>query len=405
MARTPCRVRGAGNVASLGYGSAALSPAVETFPTKPGLLQDVEARYRDLVRACDGAVIVCIGVRVVLVNDAAIELLGATQAAQILGRPIQDFTELQQRISGFVSPAVYAETDLKLMDESVVVVSMTQMPCRYEGLDGMQIVIRNHTETQHIERKARFLAQYDVLTQIPNRNKFRDCLMGAIARAQRRERQIAVMLIDLDHFKAINVRFGSEAGNHVLQVVASRLRYSMREPELVARVGGNEFALIFECHDRRDLTATVAARVLANLREPINVGGISIEVTASAGIALYPADTQDIDALLQMADLAMCAAKLKECGTYSVYVPELQVIAQGDRRRHERTVERIATVTSRELEVMEMLVKGGSNKSIAKLLGTSSRTVETHRARVMEKMHAASLPDLVRVVLEWKRYK
>jgi diguanylate cyclase (GGDEF)-like protein len=154
-----------------------------------------------------------------------------------------------------------------------------------------------------------FLVQHDILTELPNRTEFRDRLKGAIARAQRNARQVAVMLINIDRFKAINTKHGAETGDMVLCEVALRLKSSIRQADSVARVAGDEFGLILEAIDQREQAAVVANRVLANLKAPLDAGGVTFEITGSAGIAAFPSDAGDLDTVLRMADVAMYAAK------------------------------------------------------------------------------------------------
>ena len=112
-----------------------------------------------------------------------------------------------------------------------------------------------------------------------------------------------------------------------------------------------------------------------------------------------PGDADDLDNLLRMADVALLAAKDAGRGTFRYYFPELEAVTRRDELRREEIEEAIATLTTRERQVMEVLVDGNSNKAIAYLLGASPRTIENHRAKVMAKMRADSLPDLVRMVM------
>jgi diguanylate cyclase (GGDEF)-like protein len=373
-----------------------------------GLLADAEARYRDLAMACDQAIIISAASTVVFANDAAIGLLGATQASQVVRRPITDFFTLpagdvERRRS--VGAASYTDTKVRRLDEAAVSVSMALIACRYDGRRALQILLRDIGERQKLEGRLQFLVRHDSLTELPNRTEFRDRLVGAIAGAERNARQVAVMLINLDRFKAVNAKHGAEMGDLVLREVGRRIRNSVRRANSVARVAGDEFGLILEAIDQREQAAVVANRVLANLKVPIDAGGVQIEISGSAGIAAYPSDARDIDALLRMTDVAMYAAKEGGGGAFRFYFPELEAMTHRDEARREQTAKRIATLTERERDVLDVLVEGNSNKAIAYLLGASPRTIENHRAKVMEKMQADSLPDLVRMVLDLNQGK
>ncbi len=372
---------------------------------KKGPLADAESRYRDLVLACDQAIVIAAASTVVFANDAAVGLLGATQAAQVVGRPVAEFFALppgnEERRAGGAAP--YVDAKVTRLDESDVAAGIALLPCRYDGRDAVQILVRDIVERRKLEGRVQFLVQHDILTELPNRTEFRDRLKGAIARAQRNARQVAVMLINIDRFKAINTKHGAETGDMVLREVALRLKTSVRQADSVARVAGDEFGLILEAIDQREQAAVVANRVLANLKAPLDAGGVTFEITGSAGIAAFPSDAGDLDTVLRMADVAMYAAKEGGGGTFRFYFPELEAMTRRDALRREQIAQRMATLTEREREVMDVLVEGNSNKAIAYLLGASPRTIENHRAKVMEKMQADSLPDLVRMALDLRQ--
>ena len=369
---------------------------------KADALADAEARYRDLAMTSDQAVMVTTAGTVVFANDAAIGLLGATQAPQVVGQPVAEFFEVppggvERRAGG---PAPYAETTVKRLDSAAVAISAAFLPCRYEGRESLQILLRDLGERQKLEGRLQFLVRHDILTELPNRTEFRDRLVGAMARAKRSARQVAVMLINVDRFKQINARHGIEAGDLVLREVAQRLKDSVRQADSVARIAGDEFGLILEAIDQREQAAVVANRVLARLKEPVDLGETKLDISGSAGIAAYPSDAPDIDTLLRITDVAMYAAKEGGRGTFRFYFPELEAMTHRDEARREQIAKRMQKLTDREREVMDVLVAGNSNKAIAYLLGASPRTIENHRAKVMEKMQADSLPDLVRMVLD-----
>ena len=361
-----------------------------------------EARYRDLALASDQPVVISVQGHIRFVNDAAVGMLGATRADQLLSAPFADFVDLEAVVPGnpAVAPLNHVEVEVRRLDRTRATLCVVVMPCRYEGQEASQLLFRDIAARQKLEREVQFLTHHDVLTDMPNRTGFRDRLVGAMARAQRTARQVAVIGLNLDRFRLLNALHGFEVGDRVLQIVALRLNESIRKSDSAARVAGNEFALILEGIDQREQASVVANRVMERMSEPFDVGHARIDVSASAGIAAFPADAKDIDSLLRSVDVAMFAAKDGGGAAFRFYFPSMESETQRDDSRREQIVQRIESLTAREREVMNVLVEGNSNKAIAYLLGASPRTIENHRAKVMGKMQADSLPDLVRMVLE-----
>ncbi|MCI4427868.1 MAG: EAL domain-containing protein [Burkholderiales bacterium] len=175
------------------------------------------------------------------------------------------------------------------------------------------------------------LAHYDALTGLPNRRLFIERLHQAIANAQRRGEQVALMFIDLDHFKRINDTLGHSAGDELLRTVGARLARSMRpldslgrvpgeaHPSGIARIGGDEFiVMLTQLHGPTD-AASVARRLLASLAEPVIIQQTELFIGASIGVAMYPFDGADVDTLLKNADTAMYRAKAGGRGALQFY--------------------------------------------------------------------------------------
>lgn len=152
-------------------------------------------------------------------------------------------------------------------------------------------------------------ANYDLLTQLPNRRLFRDRLEHEIRMAHRTGRSLALLFIDLDLFKQVNDTLGHEAGDLLLVEAAKRLGESVRESDTVARMGGDEFTAILPQIERMEDVDRVASTIVAKLNQPFDLGGKQALISASVGVALYPADAADAEALLKQADGAMYAAK------------------------------------------------------------------------------------------------
>jgi len=161
---------------------------------------------------------------------------------------------------------------------------------------------------RHADQLSR-LAQYDELTGLANRSLFQDRLERALAWARRQDRLIAVMILDLNGFKAVNDRLGHVAGDRLLALMAQRLTGRLRETDTVARLGGDEFAILIENLAKPEHAALVARKLLDTVAPPATVDGEDVVVTASLGVAVYPRDGQDGAQLVREADRAMYRAK------------------------------------------------------------------------------------------------
>ena len=171
----------------------------------------------------------------------------------------------------------------------------------------------------------------------------------------------------------------------------------------VARIGGDEFAVVMEGWLEREQVTLLAQRQLECIAQPIRSSETDVTLTASIGISIYPDDARDIDALFRNADIAMYHAKERGRNNHQFYSAELETLTRRDELRRSEIAQRLMRLTPREREVLDLLVAGKASKMIAYLLGASTRTIDVHRARVMEKMEADSLADLVRSVLEHRR--
>lgn len=165
------------------------------------------------------------------------------------------------------------------------------------------------TERKAAETRMERLAQYDSLTNLPNRNLLYDRLATTLTAARRYGRGFALLFVDLDGFKPINDTYGHDIGDAVLREVAQRLRGNMREADTVSRHGGDEFVILSPEINGAEGAGTLADKIVATLARPIVINALSLQVTASVGIALYPDHGNDIDTLIRVADAAMYRAK------------------------------------------------------------------------------------------------
>lgn len=172
-------------------------------------------------------------------------------------------------------------------------------------------VAQDITARKAREEAARFLAYHDSLTGLPNRRLFDDRLAQALHLAQRRDRRLAVLLVDLDGFRQVNETLGHRGGDLVLKVVARRLGACLRKSDTLARQGGDEFVMLLADVQDEAACALVAGRVLEALGEAVAVEGRTVGLSACIGASLYPSDAGDGDALLRNADAALYRAKQK----------------------------------------------------------------------------------------------
>jgi diguanylate cyclase (GGDEF)-like protein len=179
--------------------------------------------------------------------------------------------------------------------------------------DDTVAVIRDFTERRRLEAALEHRALHDPLTELANRTLFFDRLRQSIHAARRESSQVALVMLDLDAFKAVNDTHGHAVGDEVLKELGARLRKGLRATDTAARIGGDEFAWILPRVTSRDGVRRVVRKRLAALHEPIPAGRKKIRIGASAGIALYPEDGRDVDALMRQADSAMYSAK-REAG-------------------------------------------------------------------------------------------
>lgn len=189
-------------------------------------------------------------------------------------------------------------------------VSISGHPMMRDGvLTGYRGIGKDVSEKQRSEEQVRFLAHYDALTKLPNRVLLGEHVRLALDRARRNGGHVALLFVDLDRFKVINDSLGHGAGDKVLLEVAQRLSRCVRDSDLVARIGGDEFVILLDSvHDGAHVRYT-ARRMLEGVHEPILLAGDSYQVGASIGVAIFPEDGDNLSDLLKNSDAAMYRAK------------------------------------------------------------------------------------------------
>ncbi|MGQ7935341.1 EAL domain-containing protein [Paraburkholderia sp. D1E] len=180
------------------------------------------------------------------------------------------------------------------------------------------------TDRKKSEARIQFLAEHDVLTELPNRALFAKRLGVVLGNAQLTGQRVAVLFIDLDRFKNINDSLGHHIGDGLLRSVSRRLLQAVRSNDTVSRLGGDEFTVILNgVTNAADVARTIDERLILLVREPHEISGVTLQVSCSIGVAMYPDDGPDIETLMQNADAAMYQAKAAGRNLVKFFSPDM----------------------------------------------------------------------------------
>lgn len=303
-----------------------------------------EDRYRTLVEMSPDIIAVYSRGKIDYINEAGYKLYGAKSHKELVGEPP---TKL-------ISPAILRqikdqeltidESNVKTrfefqaerLDGKSIEVEMTTMPIFYEGTAATQIVGRDISDRKKAEQTIQYMAYYDVLTGLPNRNMFRKHLNDVLLK--QKNEKLALLFLDLDRFKIINDTNGHTIGDHLLKLVSKRLEIVINNKGMVSRQGGDEFIILLE-DITKDYVKEVAQSIINEFSNPIEVEKLEFFVTPSIGISMYPDDGEDEETLIKNADTAMYLAKERGKNNYQFYTSNL------------------AELTSRKMELEKWLRK------------------------------------------------
>jgi len=291
-----------------------------------------EFRYRRLFEAAPDGILILDATsgRILEVNPFLAELLGHASDwfpgkylwdIGILGDPEQGriaFEELREK--GYVR---LEDLPLRAKDGRRIEIEFIANSYQENGAKAIQCNIRDITERKLAERRIARLAWTDPLTRLPNRRTFDERLGEAFSSARRGARGFAVLYLDVDRFKDINDTLGHQKGDLLLKEVAARLKASMRETDLVARFGGDEFSILqTNVTDPADAGA-LAEKIKASLAAPYRIDGNDVRITVSIGIALYSNNIARPETMVSQADLALYRAKDEGRNRYCFHTSEL----------------------------------------------------------------------------------
>jgi diguanylate cyclase (GGDEF)-like protein/PAS domain S-box-containing protein len=298
-------------------------------------LHEAVRRYRSLFEhATEGIFQTTPEGRYINANPALARIYGHASAAELIAHlhdiPRQLYVQPEQRaefvrlmqVNGMVRNF---ESQVYRRDGSIIWISenaraVKDLDGRVQFFEGTVVDI---TERKQHDAKLEYQASHDSLTGLPNRSLLRDRIEQAIVKARRDGHLVAVVFVDLDHFKLINDSLGHHVGDRLLLEVADRLVACVRGHDSVARQGGDEFVIVLtEQHDENEIIAVVS-RLLEVISQPWIDNGQEYGLSCSIGISCYPQDGADPDALLRRADAAMYKAKASGRSTYHFYTPGL----------------------------------------------------------------------------------
>jgi diguanylate cyclase (GGDEF)-like protein/PAS domain S-box-containing protein len=300
-----------------------------------GELQGLQERFREMLSSAEFCAAILDGEgQILFCNEFLLGLVG-WQAPDLMGQNWFDLLappEQRDRLAaGFQAffrgedPGCHLTYDLITKDGERRTIAWHRTLMR--DARGRNIAVtgigEDMTERLQNERAIHHLAYYDQLTQLPNRALFYDRAAQAIAHARRSGEHLGLLFIDLDFFKTINDTLGHDVGDQALRAVGQRMGQTIRGEDTLARTGGDEFVALIRSVDGTENVARSAQRLLDALQESFGVKGLEQQVSASIGIAVYPADGQDVATLLQHADMAMYWAKENGRNRYQFFAPAM----------------------------------------------------------------------------------
>ena len=277
--------------------------------------------------------------RLIFCNQRYIELYGLAPDVGTPGSTLRDLLKARIAAGSFSGdPDDYTRKLLEVIAQGKSTSAMIRLS------DGRVIALVNKpiagigwlathedvTERNRAEERIAHMARHDALTDLPNRILLRDRLEHDLKRVKRGE-CLAVLCLDLDHFKGVNDTLGHPIGDELLKAVADRLRRCTREPDTIARLGGDEFAIIMNGMTQPSDAAALSKRLREAITKPYNINDHQIVVDISIGISVSPDDGSEPDQLLKNADMALYGAKADGRGTYRFFEPEMDARMKGRR--------------------------------------------------------------------------
>ncbi|MCA3568041.1 EAL domain-containing protein, partial [Bradyrhizobium sp.] len=275
------------------------------------------------------------GERILAVNDAAIAHYGYVRAEfeKMTIKSLQAFDAELPWAAGRSSDEQAARTWKHVRaDGTLIDLAIYSRQLMHGDQPAMLLALMDITERKRAEARLAFMAQHDSLTGLPNRNLLRQQMDEMLQHTRRSTDKVAVLMLGLDNFKAVNETLGHGIGDKLLRAVAKRLRSTLREEDALARLNSDEFTIVQGGVMRPEDAVLLARRILDAISEPYLLEGHSVVIGASIGIAMSPGDGEDSEKLLKSADMALSRAKSDFRGTFSFFEAEMDARAQSRRK-------------------------------------------------------------------------
>jgi diguanylate cyclase (GGDEF)-like protein/PAS domain S-box-containing protein len=314
-----------------------LAAAMDRANIADALFDEMERAQITLNSIGDAVICTDVAGKVSYLNLVAERLTG-WPAAEAVGRPFEEVLRIIDSATGSAvlnpmkAAALHNETFALPSTTLLVRRDGTQLPIedssapihnRSGAVVGAVMVFHDVSAARALTDRLAYFAQHDSLTDLPNRVLLNDLFTRALLTAKRHNTVLAVLYLDIDRFKQINDSLGHAVGDRLLQAVAQRLLDGVRASDTVCRLGGDEFVIILSEVAHAEHAAVCAEKLLQSLRVPSFIDGLEIHISSSIGIAIFPGDGADVDALLKNADSAMYEAKGLGRDNYQFYRREL----------------------------------------------------------------------------------
>jgi diguanylate cyclase (GGDEF)-like protein/PAS domain S-box-containing protein len=273
--------------------------------------------------------------RIIAVNDAAVAHYGYSRAEfeRLKIRSLQAFDSEPPWTADHSSEEQAGRTWKHVKaDGTLIDLAIYSRELTYAERPAVLLALMDITERKRAEARLAFMAQHDGLTGLPNRSLLRQQMDEMLLHTRRSAEKVALLMLGLDNFKAVNDTLGHAVGDKLLRGVAKRLRSTLREEDALARLNSDEFAIVQGGLTRPEDAVMLAKRLLEAIADPYLLDGHSVVIGASIGIAMSPGDGDDSEKLLKSADMALSRAKLDARGTFAFFEAALDAKAQSRRK-------------------------------------------------------------------------